>query len=106
MRTVSGGVIRSMLVSLAAFAVIFGCVWLVLSDIGSASVEVQADMVEDAVRNAAVTCYASEGSYPSDIAYLKENYALTYDEDRFYVYYSAFASNVMPDVRVIIRGGN
>ena len=61
-------------------------------------------IVRDAVKNAALTCYAVEGAYPMNLEYLVENYALRYNEERFIVFYDAFASNVMPEVRVNVRG--
>lgn len=61
-------------------------------------------LVRDAVKNAALTCYAVEGVYPSNLEYLRENYGLAYDEDRYIVSYSAFASNLMPEIRVLERG--
>ena len=60
--------------------------------------------MRQAVRDALVTCYAVEGSYPADVEYLKENYGLAYDGERYIVDCDAFASNVMPEVRVRIRG--
>ena len=56
------------------------------------------------IRNAAIGCYASEGRYPQSIEYLVEHYGLIYDEDRYSVLYDAFASNIMPDIDVRIRG--
>lgn len=58
------------------------------------------EAVVDAIRKAAVQCYALEGSYPPDVAYLKERYGLQVDEERFAVRYEVFASNIMPDVEV------
>ena len=58
----------------------------------------------DQVRNAAIGCYASEGRYPQDLDYLVEHYGLIYDEERYSILYDAFASNIMPDIAVNIRG--
>ena len=57
-------------------------------------------IVRDAVKNAALTCYAVEGAYPDDIDYLRDNYGLAYDQDRYHVTYDAFASNQMPEIYV------
>ena len=62
-------------------------------------------MVQDAVKNAALTCFAVEGAYPSELSYLRENYGLSYDESRYHVVYEAFASNQMPRILVTVRGG-
>ena len=61
-------------------------------------------MVRDAVKNAALTCYAVEGMYPADLQYLRDHYQLSYNEERYIVYYEAFASNLMPYIRVAERG--
>lgn len=57
--------------------------------------------LENAVRRCAVSCYAQEGFYPPDLAYLLEHYALEYDESQYLVHYEAPASNLMPDITVV-----
>ncbi len=64
----------------------------------------ETELVEQAIRDAALTCYAVEGAYPSDIRYLREHYRLAYDEDRYIIVYDAEMENVMPDIRVLERG--
>ena len=61
-------------------------------------------IVRDAVKNAALTCYAVEGSYPESLDYLREHYKLAYNKERFVVEYDAFASNLMPTITVRERG--
>ena len=62
------------------------------------------EIVRDAVKNAALTCYAVEGMYPEDLTYLREHYNLSYNEDRYIVYYRPLASNLMPSIKVVERG--
>ena len=62
------------------------------------------EIVRDAVKNAALTCYAVEGMYPDDLTYLREHYNLSYNEDRYIVYYHPLASNLMPSIKVVERG--
>ena len=62
------------------------------------------DIVRDAVKNAALTCYAVEGTYPESLDYLREHYKLAYNSERFVVEYDAFASNLMPTITVLERG--
>ena len=76
-------------------------VWLVVSRLGTAQSDAQTQFVEDAVRNAALNCYAVEGAYPEDLEYLRENYGLAYDQSRYYVTYDAFASNLVPEIFVV-----
>lgn len=62
------------------------------------------DRLEDAVRRAAVTCYASEGIYPPTLDYLKDHYSLQVDENQYTVHYEIFADNLMPDITVLKNG--
>ena len=57
-------------------------------------------LLEDVLRRTAVACYASEGFYPPDVAYMQQHYGLRYDDNRFAVHYDRFASNIMPDITV------
>lgn len=57
--------------------------------------------LEEAVRRAAVACYAAEGAYPPSIEYLEEHYGLTVDESRYIVHYEVFADNILPDITVL-----
>ena len=56
---------------------------------------------EEALRRTAVACYASEGFYPPNVAYMQLHYGLQFDESRFTVRYEVFASNLMPDITVL-----
>ena len=62
------------------------------------------EIVRDAVKNAALTCYAVEGMYPDDLQYLRDHYNLSYNEEKFVVFYEPFASNLMPSIKVAERG--
>ncbi len=68
--------------------------------------EESASAVKSAVARSAMQCYVVEGAYPSDLAYLKENYGLQINTRDFYVTYEAFASNLPPDIRVTQRKGD
>ncbi|MEA4815618.1 MAG: hypothetical protein VB120_02020 [Lachnospiraceae bacterium] len=58
-------------------------------------------IAEDSIHRAVVSCYALEGSYPESFEYIKENYGIHIDEEKYFVDYEIFASNIMPDVTVI-----
>ena len=75
--------------------------WLLTSRLGTAQSGAQTKLVNDAVRNAALTCYAVEGAYPEDLEYLRSHYGLAYDQSRYTVQYSAFASNLVPEIFVV-----
>ena len=59
--------------------------------------------LEQNLHRAAVQCYAVEGFYPPDAAYLEENYGVTVDRDRYAVHYEVFASNILPEITVVLR---
>lgn len=92
------------LCTVALFAAIIVAFCLIVNSLSSASDEAQTQLVRDAVKNAAVTCYAVEGAYPMDLEYLRVHYGLAFDEERYVVVYDAFASNLMPAIRVMERG--
>ena len=48
-------------------------------------------------------CYIVEGVYPSDLAYLENNYGLQINTEDYFVTYDAFAQNLPPTVRVTTR---
>ena len=86
-------------------AVLLVGVWLLIGRLGTSSDNAQTQFVTDAVHNAALTCYAVEGAYPDNLEYLRKNYGLAYDESRYMVTYSAFASNLLPEIYVTEVGG-
>lgn len=72
--------------------------------IGSDTDQRQTELLKDAIDNAVVGCYATEGRYPESLDYLVENYGIQIDEQRYVVIYDAFADNVRPRVQVIRIG--
>ena len=93
-------------VSLAVFVAI---AWLFTQGAGLAKGQYKEEKltaVRDAVRRAAVSCYAIEGVYPPDVAYMKENYGLAVDETKYTLVYIIYASNMMPDIDVLPLGEN
>ncbi len=60
-------------------------------------------MAEQAVRQAAVSCYALEGAYPASYADLKQRSGVAVDEERYIIFYEIFASNIMPEITVVER---
>lgn len=101
----SGGLGQGLKLTLAVFAVVFACVCLLVNLIDSASGGMETELVRDAVRSAALTCYAVEGAYPMELDYLKERYGLAYDEKRFVVEYDADSVHGMPVIQVLTAGG-
>ena len=62
-------------------------------------------LAEQAVRQAAVSCYALEGTYPATYENLKRSSGIAVDEEKYSVFYDIFASNIMPEITVLERQG-
>jgi hypothetical protein len=60
----------------------------------------QTDFLADAVRRSAVQCYALEGRFPDNLAYLENNYGLIIDHNNYLVYYEQMGGNLIPQIRV------
>lgn len=65
--------------------------------------EEQKKSLEEAVWRGITQCYAIEGRYPESLEYLKKEYGVQYDSDRFFVDYQPLGSNIVPDVTIIER---
>lgn len=91
------GIIALSVISAGAAIAIAGAA---VSGISHGHEKDRASFLSDAVRKAAVQCYAIEGFYPADIGYLEENYALIVDRNKYFIYYEAFASNILPRIDV------
>ena len=94
---------RILSILLAPVGFLAAVLWLVtaVSDLASGQDEEAMQQLEESLRRSAVACYAAEGVYPPDLAYLEEHYGVQINEKHFAVYYDAFASNMMPDITVL-----
>ena len=95
---------RRDVIKLLAIAAVLVLAVVLTNRIDTAQGTAETEIVRDAVKNAALTCYAVEGAYPDDVEYLREHYRLAYDEDRYLVTYDSFASNMLPDIWVTEKG--
>lgn len=77
------------------------CFLTALSNLSGGHEDAGRRQLEDAVRRAAVACYAAEGIYPPALSYLEERYGIQVDETRYAVTYDIFGSNLMPDITVL-----
>ena len=91
---------RKDIIKILAIIVALVLAVLLVNRIDTAHETAETEIVRDAVKNAAITCYAVEGAYPDDVSYLRDNYRLAYDEERYVVNYEAFAANMIPDIYV------
>ena len=90
---------------LVLFTAILAIVAAGLGNAGQTVSREGASIAAQAVRRAAVSCYAIEGAYPESYEYLCNNYGLAINNQRYTVDYQVFASNIMPDITVIPVGG-
>ena len=106
MKIKRSSILTGVLVTFVCFAVVIAIAAAVFRSLDSFSGEAETETVERAVRSAVMTCYAVEGAFPDDLEYLRRNYGLVWDADTYIVVYDAFASNIMPDMKVLVKGGN
>lgn len=85
---------------LLALVLVVGCFTAGITRLDASRHQEDKALLEDVLRRTAVACYASEGFYPPDVAYMQEHYGLRYDDTRFSVHYDRYASNLMPDITV------
>ena len=58
-------------------------------------------ILEDSIRRAVIVCYAVEGRYPDSLEHIENNYGIYIDRSKYTVYYSIFASNLLPEITVV-----
>ena len=71
------------------------------SHVGQARAAEGKIQLEETLRRTAAACYAAEGVYPPNLAYMQEHYGLRIDEKSFAVDYRPIASNLMPEITVL-----
>ena len=86
------------------FIAIIAWVCTALTNTSGAASRSERAAVKTTVENGITMCYAIEGVYPQSLAYLKENYGIIYDSEKYIVHYDSFADNVRPTVSVLERG--
>ena len=92
--------------SLVFFGAVIGLFLNGVKSFGARMEAEGAETLRSAITRACVQCYAIEGRYPPSVQYLEDEYGIQIDEERYDVFYSGFASNVMPDITVVsVKGG-
>lgn len=87
---------------LVLLAAVF-CLYKASAKMGSNQQAESLKQLQQSIRKATMTCYATEGVYPPTIQYLKDNYGIQVDETKFVVFYEIFGENLMPDITVMER---
>lgn len=90
-----------------AAVLIFGIIMMVflfgISKLSRQTAEQQIETLERAISRSIAHCYATEGHYPESLEYLKDEYGITYDSEKFFVDYQAIGGNIFPEVTIISR---
>lgn len=95
---------KGIIITVLAFVLVIVLFASLLGRSGASADREQADLLERAIQNAAVTHYAIEGKYPATLQQIVDQYGVIVDEGRFIVLYDVFASNVMPTITVTFKG--
>ncbi|MCI8659007.1 MAG: hypothetical protein HFG54_01995 [Lachnospiraceae bacterium] len=93
------------MISAAVFGVVIGMFLMGMDSFLARARSEGAQTLRNGITRACVQCYAIEGRYPPSVQYLEDHYGIQIDEDRYYVFYDGFASNLMPDITVIPAEG-
>ena len=90
-------------ISVIIIIVLIAYMYIAVDNAQRKSDEESYNILSDAIIRSAVQCYAIEGFYPPDIEYLENNYGLLVDHNKYFVSYSVFASNIIPEVQVFLK---
>ncbi len=105
MRKLRGNVfidfLKDNLIALIFFVVIAVVFVVGVNSASGSSAEEELRVAEQSVRRAMISCYAVEGFYPASYEYLRDNYNVKIDEDKYIVDYEVFATNIMPQITII-----
>lgn len=95
--------LNNLIMPLVLFGLVFAVVAIGLSRASRGVTDKGVQVAEEAIRRAVVSCYAIEGSYPESYEYIRDNYGVAINEDKYTIHYSVFASNIMPEITVIAK---
>lgn len=91
----------SVLITIIIITIAAVIVFAAIGDYKNSYDEKKTEDIRDTVLTYVAECYALEGRYPEDLEYLEDNYGLVLDKDKYVYHYLMFASNFLPDVKVI-----
>jgi hypothetical protein len=95
-----GDLLKNNLFAIVLFSVIAALLTAGLNIASRQSAQEEKRLAEISVRRAVVSCYVIEGRYPESYAYIRDHYGVRLNEDKYYVDYRIFASNIMPDISI------
>ena len=91
--------VRVPLILLAALL----CMTLAVSRLETGRQAQGKQQLEQALLKACVACYAAEGCYPPSLEHLQTYYGVQINTEVFTVKYEVFASNLMPEITVLVN---
>ncbi len=94
---------RKRMTAFFTLVAVLALVWVSYDFIGATLREQGELSVRNAIMNSAKQCCAIEGSYPSSLTYLEQNYGLVVNHGDYAITYEVFADNVMPNVVVLSK---
>ena len=100
------GYIRRVALFLLVCLLIMGVVWFFFTSVNNLSQNQRLEdkqQREQALLRACVACYAAEGCYPPSVEHLQTYYGVQINTEIFTVKYEVIASNLMPDITVLVN---
>ena len=90
---------------LIALVLLAAVLWFftAVNELDSGQREQGRQQLEESLRRAAVAGYAGQGEYPATLDELVARSGIRIDRERYIVFYEAFASNLMPEITVLVR---
>lgn len=92
-----GGLFLSVVLMAGCFGIFSGAVL----DMGKDIQQKEQEHLEQVLNQSAAICYSLEGSYPESLSYLKEQYGIRWDEEKYLVDFESVGNNLPPDIVVI-----
>ncbi|MDD2978649.1 MAG: hypothetical protein PHN80_01620 [Hespellia sp.] len=93
--------LRNAIISVLLFCAVFSLFFYGTNTVSAKTDAQQAQSLNEAIHRGITHCYAVEGRYPESLDYLKKEYGISYDEDKYFVDYQVLGTNLMPDVTII-----
>ena len=98
--------IQNAAIFLLVCLLIVGVIWFFSASVNNLSQDQLLEdkqQLEQALLKACVACYAAEGCYPPSLEHLQTYYGVQINTEVFTVKYEAFASNLMPEITVLVN---
>ena len=100
--------LKDLFLPLASFVLIVALFSFGIQSVSQTAREEQLRFAEQAVRRAAVQCYAVEGRYPASVEYLKkfapDIIIVAVDDSRYVIHYQRLGANLLPEIAVFPIG--